>query len=545
MEAPLRIAYIMRGISGSGKSTIVSAIAKEERGRICSTDEYFTDNETGEYCFDQKRLAEYHDANYRDFKFFAVYQTPSLICDNTNSQLWQFARYITIAKKAGYVVRVVEVRQPPLEIAVERNTHGVPRDAILAMCKGWQKYPAQTRRRRKRTTLGRRLREVRRALVRKPPATLDNETLLVGGKPLWISDHMLEATDVWEQDRGAFHFSLDYHVGESYWPPFHPPLNDTRVIWGEDRGAPYYTILCVVPESDQPLYVAEYENGDHVVVYGFTEGKRYRAIGSVPKIRDGLPLYVARRGSWGYRVVWGNVEGKRYSGILPNPRPEIYEGKPLYIAVDANNQQFVVWGDMEAERFNHIPLPPQVVDGKLLYVGADSKPRNSISVTRYGSAYRTVAYYSPQRIVWGKQYSREYDNITELTHSAQTPYAVAWKNQKACLLTGTEEGKWYDAINSIAIADTVPAYVAAVDDGEMIVFGCREGRRYDWINHLTIAAGQPLAVAQSGVDRFVLWGKHEGPPHDWITSPPRLRHGQIHYRALEAGREYRIWCELT
>lgn len=239
----MRIAYIMRGISGSGKSTIARAIAQEERGQICSTDEYFTHKGTDKYCFDLKRLAEYHDANYRDFEFFAVYQTPTLICDNTNSQLWQFTRYVAIAKKAGYVVRVVEVRHPPLEIAAERNTHKVSCEAILAMRKGWEQYPAQTCRRRQRSTLGRRLQEVRRAPVKKPRETFDDETLLVGGKPLLVNDYMLEASAVWEEDRGAFHFSLDYHIGESYRPPLHPPLNDTRVLWGKHEGPAHDWIM--------------------------------------------------------------------------------------------------------------------------------------------------------------------------------------------------------------------------------------------------------------------------------------------------------------
>jgi len=538
----LRIAYIMRGISGSGKSTIARAIAKEERGQICSTDQYFLIDD--KYCFDPTQLRNNHEANYQDFKYFAACEVPALICDNTNCQLWQFARYIAIAKKAGYVVRVVEVRHPPLAIAAERNTHQVPLNAILNMRKSWQQYPTQTRRRRQHAALGQRLQEVRRAPVRKPPARFDYQKLRVGGKRLWVNNSFcFDAKVMWSVDRGVPYFWIAYQAQEWYEPHYggNIGLADTRVIWGQDRGTPYARITCVVPESDQPLYIAGNDNGEQLVIYGTTEGQPYEGIMSIPKIRDARPLYVAYRQGELERVVWGNVEGRHYQLIANDHRPEIYEGKPLYVAVDGSYKQFVVWGEMEAERFDHIPLPPQVVDGKLLYVGAGSKPRNSIC-TR---TYTKVTYYSPQRIVWGPRQGREYDRITALRHAGQTLYYVAWKNRRACLVTDEQEGAWYRAIHgNIAFADTVPAYIAASDDGEMIVFGCREGRRYDWINHLTIAAGQPLAVAQSGVDRFVLWGKYEGPAHDWITSPPQLHHGQIHYRALEAGIEYRIWCEL-
>lgn len=60
-----KIVFIMRGVSGSGKSTIAKELAYPE-GVIHSTDDYFY-NEAGEYKFDPTKLSEYHEKNFQAF----------------------------------------------------------------------------------------------------------------------------------------------------------------------------------------------------------------------------------------------------------------------------------------------------------------------------------------------------------------------------------------------------------------------------------------------------------------------------------------------
>lgn len=60
-----KIVYIMRGASGSGKSTVAREVANPD-GIIHSTDSKFYD-EKGNYNFDPKKLPEYHDSNFTDF----------------------------------------------------------------------------------------------------------------------------------------------------------------------------------------------------------------------------------------------------------------------------------------------------------------------------------------------------------------------------------------------------------------------------------------------------------------------------------------------
>jgi NEDD4-binding protein 2 len=81
--------YILRGISGSGKSYLSKQIIKEHdgKGEIFSTDDYFMKD--GKYVFDGKKLGIAHDWNQkRSFEAMKKGITP-IIIDNTNTCKWE------------------------------------------------------------------------------------------------------------------------------------------------------------------------------------------------------------------------------------------------------------------------------------------------------------------------------------------------------------------------------------------------------------------------------------------------------------------------
>ena len=124
-----RIAYIMRGVSGSGKSTLANHLAGLD-GIIHSTDSYFYDS-NGEYQFDPSLLGDNHQKNYTAFRD-SLGKYDVVICDNTNTQEWEYEGYVRSAEAAGYQV-VYVVLKPLLrdaQLYADRNTHGVPLDAI-------------------------------------------------------------------------------------------------------------------------------------------------------------------------------------------------------------------------------------------------------------------------------------------------------------------------------------------------------------------------------------------------------------------------------
>lgn len=132
-----KIVYIMRGVPGSGKSTIAQEIVSDFGGAVHSTDDFFV-NQQGEYEFDQSKLGKAHQANLDAFAESLDANQPVVIVDNTNIRRWEFAKYIKLANRAGYVVQEVKAPTPEAEEAVERNLHNVPEHAIRRMLNNFE-----------------------------------------------------------------------------------------------------------------------------------------------------------------------------------------------------------------------------------------------------------------------------------------------------------------------------------------------------------------------------------------------------------------------
>jgi len=153
-----RFAFIMRGVSGSGKSSTAEAIASagsvdsyiddgvvyytNEQGDVISaihsTDNYFMKD--GKYEFNRFMLGKNHSINFKKFKQSIALEIPIVICDNTNTMRKEFIKYLEAARRTGYITSVVALPHPPLAVAVERNSHGVPEEAIEKMIKRWEPY---------------------------------------------------------------------------------------------------------------------------------------------------------------------------------------------------------------------------------------------------------------------------------------------------------------------------------------------------------------------------------------------------------------------
>lgn len=131
----MKIAYIMRAVPGSGKSTIAKILAGT-MGVIHSTDEYFMVD--GEYRFDPTLLGRYHDENFAAFCRSMGAGVPIVICDNTNSAHWHYERYAEAASKAGYKVVYVVIPHPTPEVTASRTIHNVPAHTIQRMIDEWE-----------------------------------------------------------------------------------------------------------------------------------------------------------------------------------------------------------------------------------------------------------------------------------------------------------------------------------------------------------------------------------------------------------------------
>jgi tRNA uridine 5-carbamoylmethylation protein Kti12 len=131
----MNTALIMRGVSGSGKSTRARLLAGAT-GVVHSTDDYFYVN--GVYRFDPAKFAQYHRRNLEAFRASLAAGVPIVICDNTNTRRWEFAPYVKAAEDAGYLITVVSLPHPDVAVAAARNTHGVPAEMIKRMIDRWE-----------------------------------------------------------------------------------------------------------------------------------------------------------------------------------------------------------------------------------------------------------------------------------------------------------------------------------------------------------------------------------------------------------------------
>ena len=128
---------IMRGISGSGKSTYTRDHLPG--AYVCSADQFFIDP-AGVYQFDPRKLGEAHRWCYRSFLTALSHNHDIIVVDNTNTQLFEFYGYAQAAWAHDYTVEVVRM-DTPVEVAAARNLHGVPTAGVKAMQDRFQTIP--------------------------------------------------------------------------------------------------------------------------------------------------------------------------------------------------------------------------------------------------------------------------------------------------------------------------------------------------------------------------------------------------------------------
>lgn len=135
-----KVLLILRGLPGSGKSTLSRFLLDHSRdGIVLSTDDYFRQQDG--YTYNAAQLGDAHDWNQKRAKQAMEQGKSPVIIDNTNTQAWEMKPYVEVALEKGYRV---EFREPdtwwkfdPEELE-KRNKHGVTREKIAQMLERYE-----------------------------------------------------------------------------------------------------------------------------------------------------------------------------------------------------------------------------------------------------------------------------------------------------------------------------------------------------------------------------------------------------------------------
>lgn len=130
--------YILRGLPGSGKTTLAYRLIGDS-GVMYAADDYYYDDE-GVYRWDPSKIGAAHSQCQRRVKEALELGVPVVVVHNTNTMRKEMKPYLDMAKENDYMVNVVSVFDGGLtdEQLAARNSHNVPVEAISKMRKRFE-----------------------------------------------------------------------------------------------------------------------------------------------------------------------------------------------------------------------------------------------------------------------------------------------------------------------------------------------------------------------------------------------------------------------
>ncbi len=121
---------VVRGLPGSGKTTLGKRIAVELGATLVEADHFFEVD--GEYRFEPARLPDAH-AQCFSRAMASLASGRSVVVCNTGLSAWEISPYLLLASASGVAAEVITLRVEP-ELAASRCTHGVPPSVYPGMC---------------------------------------------------------------------------------------------------------------------------------------------------------------------------------------------------------------------------------------------------------------------------------------------------------------------------------------------------------------------------------------------------------------------------
>ena len=127
---------LLRGLPGSGKTTLAGVLSENGKYPVLSIDSYFTDATTGEYIFDFEKNHLAYKMCETQTRARMLENFEKIFVDNTFTLEWEMLPYFKLAAEHNYKLFVITVENRH----GQHNVHNISQDQLEKMA---AKYKVQ------------------------------------------------------------------------------------------------------------------------------------------------------------------------------------------------------------------------------------------------------------------------------------------------------------------------------------------------------------------------------------------------------------------
>lgn len=125
---------LLRGLPGSGKSSLAAVLSEGGTYPVFSVDDYFTDPVSGSYAFDYRNNHKAYSQCEQKTREAMQAGCTKIILHNTFTIAWELDIYFRLAAEYGYRVHVCTVEN----YHESQNIHGIADEQIRKMAEKYR-----------------------------------------------------------------------------------------------------------------------------------------------------------------------------------------------------------------------------------------------------------------------------------------------------------------------------------------------------------------------------------------------------------------------